>query len=46
MNHLIHTPEGVRDIFGRECDKKRYLERNIENKFRSFGYQSVVTPAF
>ena len=46
MNHLIHTPEGVRDIFGRECDKKRYLERKIEKKFRSYGYQSVETPAF
>ncbi|MBQ9062278.1 MAG: ATP phosphoribosyltransferase regulatory subunit [Eubacterium sp.] len=46
MNHLIHTPEGVRDIFGRECDKKRYLERKIEKKFRSYGYQSVETPVF
>ena len=46
MKHLIHTPEGVRDIFGRECDKKRYLERKIEKKFRGFGYQSIETPSF
>ena len=46
MNQLIHTPEGVRDIFGKECDKKRYLERKIERKFRSYGYQSVETPSF
>ena len=46
MNQLIHTPEGVRDIFGRECDKKRYLERKIEKKFRSYGYQSIETPSF
>ena len=46
MKHLIHTPEGVRDIFGRECDKKRYLERKIERKFRGFGYQSIETPSF
>ena len=41
---LIHTPEGVRDIFGIECDRKRYLERRIEKLFRSYGYQSIETP--
>ena len=41
---LIHTPEGVRDIFGVECDKKRYLERQIEKLLRSYGYQSIETP--
>ena len=46
MRNLIHTPEGVRDIFGRECDKKRYLERQIEKLFRSYGYQSIETPTF
>ncbi|MGI6117859.1 MAG: ATP phosphoribosyltransferase regulatory subunit [Bilifractor sp.] len=45
MKHLIHTPEGFRDIFGRECDKKRFIERKIEKKFRSFGYQSIETPS-
>ena len=34
MKHLIHTPEGFRDIFGRECDKKRFIGRKIEKKFR------------
>lgn len=46
MTNLIHTPEGVRDIFGRECDKKRYLEGRIEKLFRSYGYQSIETPTF
>lgn len=46
MNTLIHTPDGVRDIFGRECDKKRYLERRIDKLYRSFGYQSIETPSF
>lgn len=41
---LIHTPEGVRDIFGIECDRKRYLERQIEKLLRSYGYQSIETP--
>lgn len=41
---LIHTPEGMRDIFGIECDRKRYLERRIEKLLRSYGYQSIETP--
>ena len=44
MKKRIHTPEGVRDIFGIECDRKRYLERQIEKLFRSYGYQSIETP--
>ena len=46
MKKLYHTPEGVRDIFGVECDKKRYLEKQIEKLFRSYGYQSIETPTF
>jgi ATP phosphoribosyltransferase regulatory subunit len=46
MRRQIHTPEGVRDIYGVECDRKRYLERRIEKLLRSFGYQSVETPSF
>ena len=45
MNKKIHTPEGLRDIFARECDKKRYLERQIEKLYRSYGYQSIETPS-
>ncbi|MDO4621515.1 MAG: ATP phosphoribosyltransferase regulatory subunit [Eubacteriales bacterium] len=46
MKKRIHTPEGVRDIFAKECDKKRYLERRIERLYRSYGYQSIETPSF
>ena len=46
MRRLIHTPEGVRDIYGIECDRKRYLERRIEKLLRSYGYQSIETPSF
>ena len=46
MRRLIHTPEGVRDIYGQECDKKRYLQRQIEKLLRSYGYQSIETPSF
>ena len=46
MKRLIQTPEGVRDIYGQECDKKRYLQGQIEKLFRSYGYQSIETPSF
>ncbi|MGN0361380.1 MAG: ATP phosphoribosyltransferase regulatory subunit, partial [Bilifractor sp.] len=46
MKKRMHTPEGVRDIFGRECDRKRFLERQIEKLYRSYGYQSIETPGF
>ena len=46
MKRLIHTPEGVRDIIGIECDKKRYLESRIDRLFRTYGYQSIQTPTF
>ena len=44
MNRKMHTPEGVRDIYGRECDKKRYLESRLDRLFRSYGYQFIETP--
>ena len=30
MDRLIHTPEGVRDVYNQECTKKLYLENQIE----------------
>ena len=36
----------MRDIYGVECDRKRYLERQIEKLLRSYGYQSIETPSF
>ena len=26
MKQLFHTPEGVRDVYGTECEKKLYLQ--------------------
>ena len=33
MDRLIHTPEGVRDVYNQECTKKLYLENQIEQVF-------------
>ena len=44
MDRLIHTPEGVRDVYNQECTKKLYLENQIEQVFHAFGYQDIETP--
>ena len=41
MDRLIHTPEGVRDVYNQECTKKLYLENQIEQVFHAFGYQDI-----
>lgn len=46
MKNKIHTPEGVRDVYGRECDRKDFLAGEIEKLFHSYGYQSINTPTF
>ena len=46
MDRLIHTPEGVRDVYNQECTKKLYLENQIEQVFHAFGYQDIETPTF
>ena len=43
---LLHTPEGVRDIYGKEYDDKEYLESRLGNMIDSFGYKRVETPTF
>lgn len=44
--NLLHTPEGVRDIYGKEYAGKLKLEELIHGKFKSFGYQDIQTPSF
>lgn len=43
---LVHTPEGVRDIYGREYASKLHIESLFHEKLRSFGYQDIQTPTF
>ena len=46
MDRIIHTPEGVRDVYSQECSKKLVLENRIEQVFHEFGYQDIETPTF
>lgn len=46
MQRMIHTPEGVRDVYNGECEKKRYLQAKLNKVFRTYGYQNIETPTF
>lgn len=43
---LVHTPEGVRDIYGEEYAGKLRIEHLIMEKVRSYGYEDIQTPTF
>ena len=46
MQKLVHTPEGVRDIYGEEYAKKLVVEEKIHGVFHSYGYRDIQTPTF
>ncbi len=43
---LLHTPEGVRDIYNEECERKLTLQRHLQETLRSYGYRDIETPTF
>lgn len=43
---LLHTPEGVRDIYGEEYHRKLEVENRLHENIRLFGYEEIQTPAF
>ena len=45
-NKLIHTPEGVRDIYNGECRKKLAVQEKILRTFYLYGYEHIQTPSF
>ncbi len=46
MKKLLHTPEGVRDIYNVECGKKLALEGRLKKVFHMYGYHDIQTPTF
>ncbi len=46
MKKLLHTPEGVRDIYNVECGKKLALEGRLKKTFHLYGYHDIQTPMF
>lgn len=43
---ILHTPEGVRDIYSIEYHKKQRLEKRLQKVFHLYGYHDVQTPTF
>ncbi len=43
---LVHTPEGVRDIYGEEYARKKKVQDLIHQRIFSYGYQDIQTPTF
>lgn len=46
MRKLLHTPEGVRDIYNVECGKKLTLESRLKKTLHLYGYHDIQTPTF
>ena len=44
MQREIHTPEGMRDIYGVECRKKKLLQYRLMQTLRSYGFEDIETP--
>ncbi|MBQ8558967.1 MAG: ATP phosphoribosyltransferase regulatory subunit [Tyzzerella sp.] len=43
---ILHTPEGVRDIYGIEFSRKLVLEEKLQKVLHLYGYHDVQTPTF
>jgi len=45
-NRLLHTPDGVRDIYNGECQKKIVLQEKLQDVLKLYGYRNIQTPTF
>ncbi len=43
-NQLLHTPDGMRDIYDAECVAKMHVTDRLHDIFRQYGYQDIQTP--
>lgn len=43
---LLHTPEGVRDIYNGECARKLAVQERMHQVLRSHGFHDIQTPMF
>ena len=46
MKQMLHTPEGVRDIYNTECARKLSIENKIRGVMHAYGYDDIQTPVF
>lgn len=43
---ILHTPEGVRDIYNEECRRKNRVQELMHKVLSSYGYEDIQTPTF
>ena len=43
---LLHTPEGVRDLYGKEYAAKLNLQDKLMKSIQLYGYENIQTPTF
>lgn len=41
---LLHTPDGVRDIYGRELYEKEHVASSLMTSIHTYGYRKIETP--
>lgn len=46
MEKLLHTPEGVRDIYDNECKKRRKVLHKLHHVLSLYSYNDIETPTF
>ena len=46
IQRMFHTPEGVRDVYNGECQRKQFLTRELKDVVHSYGYCDIETPTF
>lgn len=43
---LLHTPEGVRDIYNSECAIKLLIQDRLHHVLKLYGFRDIQTPSF
>ncbi|MCH1983535.1 ATP phosphoribosyltransferase regulatory subunit [Ruminococcus sp. OA3] len=46
VQRMFHTPEGVRDVYNGECERKQFLQEKLHRMVHRYGYQDIETPTF
>ena len=45
-DRLLHIPEGVRDIYGDECEKEEFVKEGMKDILKLYGFRPISTPSF
>lgn len=43
---LLFTPEGVRDIYGEDCEIRDAIQHKIQETMKLYGFKNIQTPTF